>query len=212
MFENILILSPHPDDETLGVGGLLTSEQVLQAHVRYFNCVHPAVDYKVYFQENIAVVQAGNFETSMSPLVGVNKLDRYPIAELVDDIEKTINTVKPKTLLIPHPSYNQDHRVIFAAALTAARIHDTNFIVPNILTYEQPETHTPSFEEFVPHVFTPIDITKKLNLFRLYQSQQRGHRSDEHLRAMAVMRGMQCGFPFAEAFHIVRMIKCDTGF
>lgn len=206
-FGRVLLLSPHRDDEILGCGGLISKLPAMRVHVRYFNTVHPAIDQYVYDTEARTVAQMGAFLTSVSPLTGVNKLDRYPIAEFVDDIEKTINSLEPQTLLIPFPSYNQDHRVIFEAAITASRVHDANWYVKNVLVYEQPETlHTNRIEpRFVPHVFMPIDIEEKLELFRLYKSQQRGHRTEEHLRYLAGLRGMQCHWPYAEAFMVIRI-------
>lgn len=202
LFDNLLILSPHPDDEVLGCGGLLLSDHVKQAHVRYFNAIHPTVDFLTYMTEAENVQRFGTFERSFSPLVGVNRLDLYPIAEFIADIEQTINNLRPTTLLIPALSRNQDHRVIHHAALTAIRPHDTNWYVPNILIYEQAEYLD---ENFIPHLYVPIDIKEKLALFSLYQSQQRGHRTPEHLTYLAGLRGMQCNQPFAEAFQVIRL-------
>lgn len=203
---NVLILSPHRDDEALGVGGLITSSGIDQIHVRYFNTVHPNVDQQIYDQEALAVAKYGQFETSVSPLTGVNKLDRYPVAEFVDDIEKTINKLHPQVLIIPAPSYNQDHRVIYDASITAIRIHDINWRVPVVLLMEQPETHTPAYATFNPQLFIPINIDNKITLYSLYESQLREHRSVEHIKALARVRGMQCGAEYAESFEIIRAV------
>jgi N-acetylglucosamine malate deacetylase 1 len=206
-FGKSLLLSPHFDDEALGCGGLLMALPAKRVHVRYFNTIHPAIHHDIYMKEAQTVAQMAGFVASISPLTGVNKLDRYPTAEFVDDIEKTINSIRPQTLLIPHPSYNQDHRTIFEAAITASRAHDTNWYVKNVLVYEQPETLQSNRIEprFVPHVFVPISIEDKLALFRLYKSQQRGHRTEKHLCYLAGVRGMQCNQPYAEAFMVIRI-------
>lgn len=199
--DNVLILSPHRDDEALGCGGLLTSDLLSQAHVRYYNTVHPGVDYAIYTEEARKVAEAGGFETSVSQLTGVNRLSQIPLADFIADIEDAINELEPNALLFPARSRNQDHQVIYDAAMVAIRPHDVNFYVPNVLIYEQAEYMDGIF---TPHLFVPIDIEKKIALFELYQSQQRGHRKSEHLLYLAGLRGMQCNQPFAEAFMIVR--------
>jgi len=202
----VLLLSPHRDDEVLGCGGLIGRLDPNELHIFYFNDAHPNVDRDKYSQE------ASNIRIEIGCIVGyskhmwTNRLDTSPIASFVDEIERHINMIAPDTLLIPFPSYNQDHRVIFEAAITASRVHDKNWYVKNIFVYEQPETiQTNRLEpRFIPHLFIEIDIEEKIKLYQIYESQQRGHRSPDHLRYLAGVRGMQCNKPFAEAFMIVR--------
>lgn len=210
-FESTLIIAPHRDDEVLGCGGIimqhaLHGNRAYPWHVRYYNTVHPLVNQEVYDLEAASVANKGKFIASTSHLTGVNRLAQIPIAEFITDLENTINTVKPNTLLIPFPSYNQDHRVLYEAAITACRVHDTNFYVPNILVYEQVETIQTIRPEprFIPQVFVRINIANKLELYEQYQSQQRGHRTKGHVTGLAALRGTQCGKDYAEAFMVLR--------
>ena len=70
---------------------------------------------------------------------------------------------------------------------------------------EQPETQQTFNRQFIPQLFIPIDIEKKIALYNLYESQVRGHRSFDHLRHLAGVRGMQCNVPYAEAFQVMRL-------
>ena len=207
MLGKLLVISPHKDDETLGCGGLLSKTESDLIHIRYYNTYHPLVDQSLYDAEANQVAKTLDCWTSEAPFKRVNELDQFPISWHIHDIEQAINDWEPDTLLLPFPDYNQDHRHLFNASITASRIHDKNFRVKSVLAYEQPSTlQTNRFEpQFIPHLFIPIDIEKKLALYRIYQSQQRGHRTEDMVKSLAAIRGMQCGVPYAEAFMIVRM-------
>lgn len=200
----VLVLSPHRDDEILGCGGTL-AQLTKPISILYFNDVHPAVEQAVYDKEAAAVAESLGATTFYSHYKWVNRLDHFSIKTFVEEIEQTVALTHPKTILIPAPDYNQDHRVVYQAALTAIRTHDKNWYVPNVLLYEQPETHTPNHTTFTPNLFMPIDIDAKLGLYSLYASQVRGHRSPDHIRALASFRGMYCNQPYAEAFQVVRI-------
>lgn len=201
MLNNVLILSPHQDDEALGCGGLITSEKAFQVHVRYYNNVHTSVSYSIYTREAQEVAELGKFEVSVSPLTGVNHLVMYSISEFITDIENTINEIKPEYLFIPMCSRNQDHQIIFDAARVAIRPHDKIHFVKNVYIYEQPEY---TDQIFIPNTYLEIDIDKKIELFGCYKTQHRSYRTDEHLRYLAGLRGLQCGVPFAEAYQSIR--------
>lgn len=202
----ILVLSPHRDDEVLGCGGTLLQHKK-ELHIHYFNNRHPNVERAVYDEEAKKVAEKLNASTSYSKYMEVNALEIYCITDFITEIEELINSLKPKTVFVPCLDYNQDHRVIHNATLTALRTHDRNWRVRNIWLYEQPETHSPAVTNFIPNVFIPIDITDKIELYSLYQSQIRAHRSTRHLWSLAEMRGMQCGEAYAEAFQVVREVR-----
>lgn len=209
MLGKILVLAPHQDDEILGCGGLLATIPAPRLNIHYFNRLHTDVDNQVYAAENGEVQKAlGNPTMTFSAYGKVNELHTFPISNYIDEIEQLINSLKPDTLLVPTPSYNQDHRVVYEAAITASRPHDTNYFVKNVLLYEQPETiHTRRVESvFIPSLFVPIDMDAKIQLFSLYRSQQRGHRTPEHLRYLAGLRGSMINCPYAEAFMVIRMV------
>lgn len=206
-FGKILVIVPHRDDEALGLGGLLTQYDPDLIHLRYYNSTHPAVHPDTYDKEAQAVQDYVGCEVSYCLLQDVNRLNTYPIDTFVTDMEETINLIMPQTVFIPFPSYNQDHRFLFDAAITATRIHDRNCFPKNVLVYEQPETQQTNRLEpqFKPEVFVEIDIDEKLKLYKFYKSQQRAHRSLYHIDALARVRGMQSGCNFAEAFQVIRM-------
>ena len=75
--------------------------------------------------------------------------------------------------------------------------------------YEQPETFGTlrKVEPFRALYYRPLDMEFKIEAVKKYQSQIRGHRSEEHIRTIARVRGMQSNMEYAEAFEIVRWIE-----
>ncbi|MEV8515368.1 hypothetical protein [Dactylosporangium sp. NPDC051484] len=79
-----------------------------------------------------------------------------------------------------------------------------------VLVYEEPAdawTAVPLPVPSVNVVLSPEDLETKLAALALYRSQTRPHpssRSETTLRALAQLRGGQCGLPLAEAFRCLR--------
>lgn len=201
--DNILIIAPHMDDEVLGCGGLL-ADHATQTQVHFLTSLHPVaqeasrIECELVAEANGHRYTADNFPT--------NALHTIPMSRIISSLEAAIERVRPHTLLLPFPDYNQDHRVAYAAGLTASRPHDKNFYVDNVLIYEMPGTHQGIFDRpFRPDVYLPINAEAKVSLYEMYTSQIRAHRSCDAVRAMAVFRGMQCHKAFAEAYQVVRV-------
>ena len=140
-----------------------------------------------------------------------NKVNNYQLRDLISEFENTIARIQPEQIYIPYPSYNQDHRVVYDAALIATRPHDINFFVKKILVYEQPhvffwdKTHNIN-GSFIPNYFVPIDVDKKIKAYKLMKTQVRDFRSPKSLKSMATLRGTQGNCEYAEAFQILRWV------
>lgn len=193
-----LIISPHIDDEVLGAFTFLSPE----SFVIYLGVENrPNIPAELRKKELANVAETVGFDYIILDF----EVNNYQTAELIAPIELYLNKLKPDFLLIPSKSYNQDHRATFDAAFCAARPHDMNFFVKNVLVYEQPQTQLWPVEPFNPVYFKELDIAKKLEAYELYASQVRAHRSPEIVRSMAQLRGKQSNFLYAEGFQILRM-------
>lgn len=214
-----LIIAPHADDEVLSAASFL--EENLK-NVTIFFQVESTVcfsnsDGHNYFNKSIHKSE----RDQLMKFLGCNKrvsenkayrndfLDTIPIRDLVNEYEGLIHSIKPDTVLLPNPSYNQDHRIVYEAALTALRPHDKIPLVKRVLVYEEPETFGTlrNVQSFKPQYFREVDIDRKIKLIKFYQSQIRGHRSFDHIRAIAQIRGMQCNYTYAEAFEVLRWVE-----
>jgi LmbE family N-acetylglucosaminyl deacetylase len=191
------------DDEVLGCGGLLSNGSG-QQHVHFLTSLHPVaqeasrIECELVSETNGHTISYDHFPT--------NHLHTLPITKLISTMEAVINRVCPETVLLPFPDYNQDHRTVYEAGLTACRPHDQNHYVDNVLLYEMPCTHQGGYAKpFRADVFLPINVEAKVALYELYTSQVRSHRSCDAVRHIAGFRGMQSRKQFAEAFQVVRV-------
>lgn len=197
-----LILSPHLDDEVLGCTSFLGPA----TFVLYFTSDHP-ITGAASGLESARICKSLDmaFERLNFP---VNQLDSLGAGKLVSPIEAWVENLKPHTVLLPPLSYNQDHRAVYLAAQVALRPHDRNHFVKRVLVYEEPETiQTMGAVLFQPNYFQHLNIERKEQLYGMYASQVRGHRSVEHVRALATLRGSQANMQFAEAFHVLRWVE-----
>ena len=125
-----LILAPHVDDEVLGCSGFLNSRtQVLWFGTDDFH----EVSREERLAEARAVADRGGFGFTLLD----NPVNRYNSHELIQSIEKLLVQLKPNMILLPRPSYNQDHRAVYEAGFTAVRPHDRLPFVNRVLVYDQ---------------------------------------------------------------------------
>lgn len=197
-----LIIAPHIDDEILGCGGILDETCVV---------LHCGVENRSYVsrEERIEEITKAQKFLGFSMHLLDHTVNSYVASDLIGDFERFIGEQKPDMVFLPYPSYNQDHRAVFDAALVALRPHDQNFFVKKVLVYEQPHSFFWSHngrDTFIPQYFVEIDVERKIKAYELLASQVRAFRSPEHLRSLAVLRGGQSNVAFAEAFQVVRWI------
>ena len=215
--KNVLVIAPHPDDETLGVGGTIArfSKEGANVYVLIISGHLPPLykieDYKKTKNESIEAfkkLKVKNFKFLDIPATKVNEL---PVADLNDKIGNYVNLLNPEIVFIPFPDRHIDHRVIFDASLVCCRPTKKN--CPRIiLTYETlSETfwNAPNIEaNFTPELF--IDISNYIHLkaeaMNIYKSQLENvpSRSIDAVKALARFRGSQNGCEYAESFKVIR--------
>jgi LmbE family N-acetylglucosaminyl deacetylase len=197
-----LILAPHMDDECLGCSSFL----VEGCSVLYTTQTHP-LNPEV-FEENQKLQRLVGFKAYWTQFDRINELDLVGQRTLIAAFEAALEVIKPHTVLVPAPSYNQDHRASYEGMLTACRPHDLNWFVKRILVYEEPETLGSMRRDldFRPTFFMPCDIERKIRLYSTYASQVRGHRTPDQIQALAAVRGIQSNLLYAEAFEVARWV------
>ena len=213
-----LIIAPHVDDDVLGCASMIDADAVtLYCGVDAFH----EVSSEERHREALAVQEArGNaiWWPTTTPCDSVRchhyetkrAVNEYDVPSLIADITSAINVYRADEVLIPWPSYNQDHRAVYEAAMVALRPHDRNYFVRTVLVYEGSQVNFWDWAQpgtaFRPNYFVPVDIESKIALYSLMASQVRPFRSPEHLRALAAVRGGEIGAEYAEAFMALRMV------
>jgi len=200
-----LIIAPHVDDDVLGCGGILDET----CHVIYCGLDETGIKDRPSMDERFDEIYSVKKITNHTHEVLDNLVNRYDEYKLIGQIEEIINDFKPDEVYVCHPSYNQDHRVVYNATMVALRPHDNNYFVNKVFVYEQP--HMLFWDnggvDFKPNHFVPIDIEKKVDVYECMKSQVRSFRSPEHLRAIGKLRGGQSNCDYAEAFQILRWVN-----
>jgi len=195
------------DDEVLGCSSFL-QENDPGTLIFYTTKKHAFVDSEMLQKENDDLIKFLGCRHKFLSFDQVNRLDTIAIQDLIVEFENLINEEKPHTILLPNPSYNQDHRVIYEAVLTALRPHDKNHFVKKILLYEQPESFGTlrKVDPFRASYFRSLNIEFKLKALEIYKSQMRKHRSLKNLETIARLRGMQVNMKYAESFEVIRWV------
>ena len=219
---NVLFVVAHPDDEILG-GGATMSKLIGEGH-NVDVCVLNTFDVTAYadkkeHQERLCRTDYG---------YGVRKLFLGEYAdsqmnaanhrEMVEFIENCMIESKPMIVFTQHPNdVNEDHRWCFQSCSEAFRIGQRQrydiLPIQQLLCMEVPSSTDWGVDTtrapFRPNTFFPVaeeDIEKKCDALKAYEGVFREcphPRRPEMIKALAMMRGAQSGYPFAEAFECV---------
>jgi LmbE family N-acetylglucosaminyl deacetylase len=216
--KRVMVLSPHPDDEIIGTGGLLSrlSRERSDALVVYGSMPNEIRQAEAVHGLSILDDYDGRIDYEHLYFDTDGDLDMKPMKQLVSDIEDHIQRFMPDMVIMPEPGgFHQDHRAIAEAAIAALRPNGGtfNFRPPIVAVYEEPSDYwTLETEQHHPILYVTLtdeDIERKCQAMRAHLSQDRPHpseRSVEAIRALAVLRGAQAGVPLAEAYEVRRWL------
>lgn len=215
---SIVIITPHPDDETLGCGGTI---------LKYIENGH---------QVNwVIITKAGNFASDewkvkreleieqVAKLYGFNNtiklnfeaatLDRVSDSDLVGELSKVFKEINPNVVYVPYPSdIHSDHKAVFEATMACTKWFRYPS-VEKVLAYETLSetdfTINPDANYFRPNVFVNIEnyLEKKVEIMKVYESEMSAFpfpRSEKAIRALAHVRGAASGYEAAEAFMLLK--------
>ena len=224
----ILVIAPHADDETLGMGGTIArfSQEGHSVIVAVLTGHGEEHKHPLWPLETWEIVRA-EFKAACSCL-GVSDFifEEIPAAMVADQPSWKLNKVtndllervQPNVLFVPFLNdLHKDHRELFHSFSVGWRPYTTiGHQIKEVYTYETPsETHLnfPYVEQgFFPNVWIDVSdfIDIKLRALSCYRSQMQespSARSLEAVKALAIWRGSQIGIRAAEAFVVVRIIK-----
>lgn len=216
MSKKVLIVAAHPDDELLGIGGIILKHTMKGDPVRaIIMCEGESLRYAKDVGQSEATKNAAEI-LGIEKIYRLNypdqKLDTYTLTELISPLEKISEEYKPNIIYCQSAcDANRDHKILFEAANIAFRPID-EWIEDFYTFYTASSTEWGYPRNFVPDTW--IDITtvleKKIKAFECYSSEVREYphpRSSKALEYQAHFWGNQCCMDAAEVLMTIRRTK-----
>ncbi len=214
-----MVISPHPDDETLGCGATLLKHKKNKDKVFWLNVTKAGINsgYSTKFlkKREIEIKKVRNnykFDGYINLNFPTKFLDQIPKSNLIDSFNLYINKIKPDKIFIPSNSdIHSDHKIVFSICQNFTKSFRYPFI-KKILAYETISETNFNFtnrNQFNPNVFEDVTsfIDKKIIIMKIYKSELKKHpfpRSIDSIKSLGILRGSQAGFKYAEAFELIK--------
>ena len=218
MKNRVLVVAVHPDDETLGCGGTLLKHKVNSDEIHWLICTTIDKSHRYYELRENEIEQVSNmygFDSIHHLRLKSMQVDEYTMRELVGEVSRVINEVKPAIIYLPFKGdIHSDHKKIFDANYSCTKSFRYPFIKKVYMMETLSETEfAPSTKEdsFVPTTFVDISeyLDKKIEIINVYKSEMKEHpfpRSERNIRALATFRGATAGCNYAESFMLLKEI------
>ena len=217
----VLVIAPHPDDETLGCGGTLLKHRAAGDSVSWLiatRAYEPKWSAEVLGnkeREIESVAAAYEFERTFRLDCPATRTDTVSQGDIIANISQVIAEAQPNTVYLNHAGdIHSDHRILFGCVMSAIKpFYSSRHGIKRILSYEtlsSTEAAPPDhMHVFLPTVYCDISgfIERKLEIMSLYGTEIQPYplpRANESIRALARFRGATVGVEYAEAFMLIR--------
>jgi LmbE family N-acetylglucosaminyl deacetylase len=225
MGKRVIVVSAHPDDEILGVGGTLIRHRDLGDKVTWV--IVTSLFRKQGFSEDrirsrkeeiVKVAERLRFDSVVQFEYPTMTLTPADLVTLIPKISDVLNEVKPSRIYVMNRSdAHSDHRVVFDAVAACSKSFRYPYL-REIFMYEcisETEFAPALFEKvYIPNCFIDISdhLQEKIDLMKIYFSEMGEHpfpRSEENIRALATFRGASCGVKYAESFQLIKSLRIE---
>ncbi len=210
----ILILSPHPDDETLGCGGTILKykKKGWKIDIIFFtkmtNDLFSGKEIKKRSNEISKISKLYKFNKIYNFDYPTTSLDQVSDYELISKIKNVLNKSKPNTIFYPSEyDIHSDHNKVSRCFLSNIKSFRFNFI-EKVYSYEiLSETNFNFKNSFKPNHFENISnqMNMKIKILKIFKSEIKKHpfpRSLDSVISLAKLRGSQSNYKFAESFEL----------
>ncbi len=221
MRKKVLITVAHRDDETIGCGGAIY-RHYLKGDEVYCLSFTDGVSARTKVKKkdlgnrinsSIKASKILKFKwVENKKLFEDNKLDSYPLLDLVKVIEKVKNRINPDIVYTHYfNDLNVDHKAVSMATITAFRPLKKEKC-KEILFFEIPSSTDYSPQDFVPNYF--VEISKQWSLKKkallAYGNEiknQKTSRDLSSLKSFYEYRGNTVGLKMCESFFIFKKLS-----
>lgn len=210
--DKILVVSVHPDDETLGLGGSILKFKEENKKVFWLNITSGNKNQRNYIP---IIEKKYNFDETFNLDFPEISLSDESWLKLIPSISEAINKIKCDTIFLPNRSdLHTDHQIAFSAIMACTKNFRNPFI-KKILMYETlSETEfAPALPEnvFIPNIFIDVSkyFEKKIEIMKAFETEIMENpypRSLEVIRAFNKYRGSRIGVDYAESFMLLMEI------
>jgi len=218
--KKILVISAHADDETFGMGGtLLKLSKVPKSYKLYWLILtkiwSPKWNDYAFESRKKAIIKISSklhFKEIEQWDYKDNLMDTYSLNEMQERMIKTFDRIKPNIIFTPSPwDFNFEHKMAFELVEMSSKPFYSNYI-EKIIAYEIPSSTDSAIKAYknLPfnyYVNIENELSKKIELMKYYDTEyyEFPHpRSEDYIRALSKVRGVESGVKHAEGFCLVR--------
>ena len=197
----ILIISAHPDDIELAMGGVLSrlkrEDNDIRVHV-FSSSITIQGNERIKDEVTASIRGIYGLDLSLHDFPTMHFHEHYQaIRDRIYDLKRKFS---PNMVLTKSPNaLHPDHRII-GEAVESIFLDTTIYAMEGVRDF-----HNQHINKW--WAFGEEDLNTKLRALECYKSQASRHYFDrEMIKAMAVFRGGQVGIPFAEGFEVIREV------
>ena len=175
-----IVVSPHPDDETLGAGGTILKLISQGEEIVWLNVTNmkPEYGYSIKKKKKRAdqieqVKKATGYSAFYDLGLQPAALDQYMKTDIISKMKDVFDEIRPELVFLPSPQdAHSDHRIVYECALACTKAFRAPY-VRKILCMDIISETNFSVEPFNANCYINISqfIEKKLNIMAHYQSE-----------------------------------------
>lgn len=215
-----LVVVAHADDEVLGCGGTIHRLVKEGKEVNVFILCTPTYDAR---QKAVSIQQGREQRNEAWKILGYmdlnqghfalkdNQFDKTALLHITQYVEHAIAKYNPQIVLThTHKDLNIDHQITNHAVRIACRPFTSDCGGIGVSTFEVPSsTECNRIEPFKPNYYVRLssnDLQAKVRALQAYRTEERDFphpRSEEYLKALATVRGVESGWRYAEGFELI---------
>ncbi len=217
----IAVISPHPDDETLGAGGTLLRYKAQGNRIYWINVtdVEKGRGWDDTFvskrREQIRrICQFYQFDGFYNLRFQPGTLEQMDKRLLIDRIGGCFREIQPDWIILPDANdAHSDHRIVFESCMACSKVFRYPYIrkITTMEILSETDFGRPD-GMFVPNYLIDISscMEEKINALLIYDTEicdPPFPRSVEAVKALGTVRGGMAGVRYAEAFKLIKSIE-----